>query len=490
MNLSKSKYCNGKQCTKMLWLDKYKKEEKEEIDNESVLENGTEVGEYARQLFGEYKNVDFNENLQEMIENTKELLKEKNIIITEASFNYNNNFCSIDILIKKDNNYEIYEVKSSTKIKDIYIDDVSYQYYVLSNLGMNITKASIVYINSNYERKEKLDINKLFIISNVTDNVLEKQKEVKDTINNIIDVVENTNEPGDMIDIHCDKPYPCPYFKYCTKDICSDNVFTLKELQFKSKLKYYKNNTYSFKDLLNTDINEKYKEQIDFELNNKEPYIDKDKINKFLSTLKSPLYFLDFETYQESIPKYNRTKPYEQIPFQYSLHYYEKNELKHKEFLSESGIDPRRKLAEQLVKDIPKDVCTIAYNMKFEKMVIKRLSEIYPDLKEHLMNIHDNIKDLMIPFKDRSYYTKDMHGSYSIKYVLPALFPDDESLNYHNLDMVHNGSEAMNSFKELENLNKEEQDKLRYNLLRYCELDTYAMVKIYDKLLEITKKYK
>ena len=122
--------------------------------------------------------------------------------------------------------------------------------------------------------------------------------------------------------------------------------------------------------------------------------------------------------------------------------------------------------------------------MGFENSVIKRLAKLYPDLKEHLMNIHDNIKDLMIPFQKGYYYTKDMHGSYSIKYVLPALFPNEESLNYKNLDLIHNGGEAMASFQDLVNKSKEEQNYIRERLLRYCELDTYAMVKIYEKLKE------
>ena len=208
-----------------------------------------------------------------------------------------------------------------------------------------------------------------------------------------------------------------------------------------------------------------------------------------MSTLEYPLYFLDFETYQEAIPQYDGVSPYMQIPFQYSLHVKksEKSPLEHYEFLAKAGIDPRRSLAESLVNDIPKDVCTIAYNMSFEKTVIKHLSELYPDLSEHLLNIRDNMKDLMIPFKNREYYNKDMQGSYSIKYVLPALFKDDPSLDYHNLDQIHNGSEAMNSFRAMENMDEKELADTRENLLKYCGLDTYAMVKIYDKLKEVVK---
>ena len=144
-------------------------------------------------------------------------------------------------------------------------------------------------------------------------------------------------------------------------------------------------------------------------------------------------------------------------------------------------------LAESLVKSIPENVCVLAYNMSFEKMVIKRLAGLYPDLKEHLMNIHKNIKDLNDPFSKRYYYTKDMQGSDSIKKVLPALFPDDEELNYHNLEQIHNGVEASDSFSTIMNLPEEKREEVRKNLLKYCGLDTYAMVKILQKLKEKCK---
>ena len=133
------------------------------------------------------------------------------------------------------------------------------------------------------------------------------------------------------------------------------------------------------------------------------------------------------------------------------------------------------------------DVCTTAYNMAFEKSRIKEMAEIFPDLSEHLLNIRENIKDLMIPFRKRYYYTRDMQGSFSIKYVLPALYPNDPSLNYHNLDEVHNGSEASATYINLGKKSKEEQEKTRANMLKYCGLDTYAMVKVWKKLKEAVK---
>lgn len=490
MYLSKSKYCNGYQCKKILWLDKYKQEVKEEVSNESVLDNGTEVGELARGLLGPYINIEFNESLNEMIKDTRKVLEEHSSCnITEASFDYNGNFCSVDILKKENNKYSIYEVKSSTEVKDIYLEDASYQYYVLTSLGYDVEKVYIVHINNKYVRKGNLDIKKLFKIEDITSTAKEKRQEVEKTIKDINKYMESKEEPQEKIGMQCSTPYDCPFFAYCTKDLEKPNVFDIRNMKMASKLKLYNNNMISFKELLKDGtIGWKYLEQIDYELNDKEPKIEIDKINEFLDTLTYPLYFLDFETFQQAIPKYDDISPYEQIPFQYSLHYLlnETDQLQHKEFLAQAGIDPRRSLAEQLVKDIPEDVCTLAYNMRFEKMVIYKLASLYPDLRDHLMNIHKNMKDLMVPFRDRNFYTKEMQGSYSIKYVLPALFPNDPSLNYHNLEEVHNGSEAMNAYANMGNLTKEEQESLRNNLLKYCGLDTYAMVKIYEKLEEVT----
>lgn len=485
--LSKSRYCKAKQCNKILWLDKNKPEEAVPKTSDSALENGTKVGELARQYFGEYINIDFDEILSNMIENTKINLKNVPNIITEASFNFNNNFCSVDILKNDIDGLEIYEVKSSTEVKDIYLDDVSYQVYVLKNLGYRVKKASIMYINNQYVREGKLDINQLFNIDDVTNIAFSKQEEIRNKIEELNEYMQNIKEPAKDISMQCFKPYLCPYWEYCTRELPEKNIFSIKGgMHTEKKFELYDKGIITYEDILTTNINEKYRQQAEIDLSN-EIIIKKDEIRKFMKTLSYPIYFLDFETYQEAIPQYNGTWAYEQIPFQYSLHYIEKEdgELKHKEFLAEAGIDPRRILAERLVEDIPMNVCVTAYNMGFEKGRIKELANLFDDLKEHLMNIHDNIKDLMIPFHDRLYYTKEMNGSYSIKYVLPALFPNDPDLDYHNLPVVHNGGEASSAFVDLINHEKEEQEKIRNGLLLYCGLDTLAMVKVWEKLKEV-----
>lgn len=485
-NISKSLYCNYVQCKKMIWLNKYKKEEYVETKNDSVMENGNEVGDLARSYFGNYSLVKYNDVLIKMIMETKEYLKQKKKIICEASFKFDNLFSSIDILKVDEDGVSIYEVKSSTLVKDIYKDDASFQAYILRKLGYNVKSVNIMYLNSDYVLKDKLDLSKLFNIEDITKLSIKKEKEIEENVKEINKILDSEEEVDEDIDVHCFKPYDCPFFKYCSRHLKENNVFEVRGLNINKKIELYKKGVIDFKDLLNEKLNKNYLEQIDFKINNREPKINKEKIKEFLDTLKGPIYFLDFETYQDAIPKYEGQRVYGKVPFQYSLHYYDKdNNLKHKEFLSKEDIDPRRLLAEQLVKDIPKDVCVLAYNMSFEKTVIKELAELYDDLRDDLLKINDNIKDLMVPFKYRDYYVKEMDGSYSIKYVLPALFKDEPSLNYHNLDLVHNGSEAMDTFKKLGSYSKEEREKVRESLLKYCELDTYAMVKIYEKLKEI-----
>ena len=483
MNLSKSKYVNGMQCKKMLWLDKNRPEEKVEQNNESVMKNGNLIHEIAKYLFGEHINIEFNENLSEMVNNTNLTLESyRDVVITEASFNYNNNFCSVDILIKKGNKYEMYEVKGSTDLKEVYLEDASYQYYVLTSLGLNVTKVSIIYLNREYVRQGDLDLDKLFVVNDVTDEIIKLSHAVATNIEEMNRTLNSETEPTDDLGVHCFKPYSCPFFKYCSRHLPQPNVFDVSKLGLKEKEKLYQRGIYRYEDLIKEDLNPNHKKQIEFRLYDKEDYIDRERIKDFLNSLKGPIYFLDFETFQTPIPLYDGLKPYEQIPCQYSLHILNGDELEHKEFLAEAGLDPRRSLAERLIKDIPLNVCTLAYNMSFEKGVIKRLADVYPDLKEHLMNIHDNIKDLAIPFQKKWYYSKEMDGLHTIKKVLPALFPDDPALDYHNLDLIHNGSEAMNAFSELASKTLEEQKYIRERLLRYCELDTYAMVKIYHKL--------
>ena len=490
MNLSKSKYTQGIVCEKYLWLSCYKKEEAEDMDNEAVFENGNKVGELARGLFGDYILINHDDGYQQMIENTALELKNKPNIICEASFSYDGNYCAVDILKNDKDGVEIYEVKSSTNIKDIYIDDISYQTWVVKKCGLKVKKCFIVYVNSNYIKNGKLDKNEYFNIEDVTNEL--NLNEIESRINELKKVINSEEEPNIDLSMACHDPYECPFFKYCTRNLETPNVFDIGwNMHFDKKLALYYSNIISFDDILNNGgINPKVDTQLNYELYNYKPKINKESIERILSMLNYPLYFLDFESYQEAIPSIDGTKPYQQICFQYSLHYYLKRdgELLHKEYLSDDyDGNPMYGLCKQLCKDIPMNSCVVVYNQSFEKARLREMAELFPEFRDHLLNIRDNIVDIMLPFFNQDYYVKEMGGRWSIKVVLPALFPNDSSLDYHNLEQVHKGDEASNAYLSLPNLSKEEEKELRNNMLKYCELDTYAMAKIYEKLLEIVR---
>lgn len=490
--LSKSKYCNAVQCPKMLWMKKNKPEEFDEsVMNRVILDNGSEVGDLAMGLFGEYVEVPFDRDLGKMINKTGELLEAGTSIICEASFAYEELFCSVDILRNLGGNrFELYEVKSSTSVHDIYYHDVAFQYYVLIKLGYEVTKACLVHVNKEYIRHGELDIHALFTINDITDEARARFTEVDSNLDFYSKYLDTVDEPERPLGEYCFKPYPCGFYKYCSKELPQPNVFQLAGMHLSKKMEFYREGRVSFEALSNDkNINGKCMRQIEHEINDLPPLIDRRSITAFMRGLSYPIYFLDFESFQPAIPLYEDSHPFEQIVFQYSLHYIEQEggTLHHKEYLAEPGEDPRRGLAEQLCRDIPTDVCVTAYNMSFEKTVIKGLARLYPDLSDHLMNIHDHIADLMIPFRNKDYYCKAMQGSYSIKYVLPALFPNDPALDYHNLEGIHHGGEASAAFSNMRYMPPDLLKTTRQNLLKYCELDTYAMVKVWEKLKEVVE---
>ena len=309
-----------------------------------------------------------------------------------------------------------------------------------------------------------------------------------------IKILSQDEEPDTDLSAHCMKPYPCAFLDYCKRQhgIPDDEptVFDLYRMNFTKKLEHYHAGRILFNDVREESLSDKQQMQVECTLNDTE-HIDVAGIREFLNNLSYPLYFLDFETLQQPVPQYDGQRPYQQITFQYSLHIKESADApyQHKEFLAPSdGQDPRRSLAEQLCKDIPLNVCTLAYNKGFECGRIKELATIYPDLAVHLLNIREHIQDLLIPFQSGYYYVPAMHGSFSIKSVLPALFPNEPSLNYHNLDeRCQNGGNAMTLFPLIEHMSPEEAAASREALLRYCELDTWAMVKVWEKLKETNR---
>ena len=495
--LSKSKYCAFAQCPKNLWLKTYKPElATPDSSLDSRMETGNEIGDLAMQLFGDFVEVTAHKengglDLSKMISRTNELILENYPVICEASFSYNSNYCAVDILKREGDGYAIYEVKSSTHENAVYAVDIAYQKYVLEHCGIRVTGTYLVCINSDYVFDGTLKLNEFFKIIDLAKEVAAESQDVEANISAANAIIDDPIEPLYDLSERCHAPYPCVFWEHCSAHLPKPSVFDLYRFGFKKEIEYYNKGIVSYEDLEHDAVmkNRIRSLQISHALHDLGTYVDKKGIQKFLDTLTFPLYFLDFETMQPIIPEFVGTKPFAQVPFQYSLHYLEtpNGELKHKEFLGVSGEDPRRAIAEQLCTDIPKDVCVLAYNKGFECGRIRELAAYFPDLAEHLLNIEGNIKDLIDPFRAGHYYNRAMGGSFSIKSVLPAIYPNDPALDYHNLEGVHNGGEAMTLFPKIKDMPLEEQATARHNLLKYCELDTYAMVKVWEELVRVTK---
>ena len=511
--LSKSRYTAFCQCPKNLWLKVYKPDAAE-VDEalQARFAQGNVVGDLAMGLFGDFKEAhaekaDRSLDLSKMAEQTRQWMDEGVENICEASFICEGGYCAVDILRKTNGGWAIYEVKSTSfpefngqeaKLEK-YAPDIAYQKWVLTQCGVNVTGTYLVCLNSDYVRQGELDVEQLFVVNDMKDMVDNEYLKVQARVCQAMKVINSEQEPDIELSECCMKPYGCAFWGYCKRQhgVPSPSVFDVYGgkgrggFTFKKKLDNYHQGLITFEDLRLTDIGPIQNMQIEAALTDKE-YINTEGIRKFLNKLSYPLYFLDFETMQDAVPQYDGAKVYAQITFQYSLHVKENDTApyEHREFLAPSdGSDPRRALAEQLCKDIPMDVCTLAYNKMFECGRIHELAALYPDLAPHLLNIADNIKDLIDPFRAGDYYVPAMGGSFSIKSVLPALFPGDPELDYHNLDdRCQNGGDAMTIFPRIKDMEPEEAKASRQALLNYCKLDTCAMVKVWQKLKEITEK--
>ena len=509
--LSKSRYTTFCQCSKALWLRVYHPELQPEDPNlQARFDAGNEVGDLAMGLFGPFVKVttytdDGKLDLTAMIEKTKQEMDRGTEVICEASFSHAGCYCAVDILRREGSGWAIYEVKSSSSHSgddvllsdkfDKYAVDIAFQRWVLEQCCVKVAGTYLVTINGDYERLGDLDTHQLFRIINLKEKVDLEYPLVPARVQLAKQTLEQKQEPEHAVGPHCADPYECGFWQYCaaqqglTQDQGEPTVFDLYRMNASKKWDYYNAGKVTFEDMRDEQLSDMQQLQVECTLGNTE-HIDRGGIKDFLDDLSYPLYFLDFETMQPIIPPFDHIKPYQQVPFQYSLHIIEREggELIHKEFLAESdGSDPRRALAESLCQDIPMNVCSLAYNKGFECGRINELAAIYPDLAAHLRNIADHIVDLITPFRAGHYYVPAMGGSFSIKSVLPALFPDDPSLDYHNLDeRVQNGGDAMTIFPQIQYMDPDEAKATREALLRYCELDTLAMVKVWQKLRELT----
>jgi len=487
MQLSKSQYIRGLQCVKSLWLFKNKPDLRSRPDEtqQTIFDTGTHVGVLAQQLFPGGSEIVFDyTKINENIQKTQKLIDTGIKTIYEATFLYDDVLVMVDILHQGKNGWELYEVKSSTALKQVNENDIALQYYVVEGAGIPLHKASLIHINNQYTRSSQQNIKELFIKVDITDSVRAGQERV------VAELIQMKNKvamgrPMPIVDIgpHCFDPYKCDYYQHCWQHIPKNSIFDLTGMVLKKKCELYHGGISSFADIPNDyPLTHGQKIQIEAHLHGT-AFFDTKAIEEFLESIQGSIGFLDFETFQQAIPKFSNQHPYQHIPFQYSLHYIKDKELHHTEFLGEPGHDPRRKLVSRLIHDTKGLETILVYNMVFEKNILIGLAKCFPEDHDAIHSIISKLRDLMVPFRNKAFYVQAMAGSYSIKKVLPALVPE---LSYDGMD-IGDGRSAMRSYTALFDTDDPQIiEKTKRSLLEYCRLDTFSMVKILDKLKEVT----
>ena len=325
----------------------------------------------------------------------------------------------------------------------------------------------------------------MFTIESVYDQVLEFLPRIPNEVRRLKNVIESPEVPNIDIGNHCSEPYDCDFKGTCWKHVPEYSVYNISRLNKDKKFDLYNQGVITLDqiDLGQTDLNPNQMLQVQSEVDGT-TYIDKDEIRNFTNGLSYPLYFLDFETIGPAVPIYQGSRPFQQLVFQYSLHiqYSPNSEIIHREYLANPKEDPRIGFIEQLTEDCGTSGDILVYNIGFERGKLNDLIDVFPQYSNELRRIVNRLKDLMIPFQQKWYYAPEMKGSYSIKYVLPALVPE---LSYNDLDIKEGGT-ASNTFLSMVNETFEgDVEETRRQLLEYCKLDTYAMVKILEKLLQV-----
>ena len=483
--LSKSTFLKGLQCDKHLYLYKNNRELLDPISDmqQAIFSRGTDVGKIAQKLFPGGIDVSPNSpmNYQKSLEQTELLMQKGSPVIYEAAFVYDEVLAAADIVVKEKNGWCIYEVKSSTSVNEVHINDAAVQYWIISNLGFKVKDISIIYINNRYVRNGKLDLNSVFNIESIFDLVIERQDFVTEEIERQKKVLSQSKIPKVGIGMHCTDPYPCGFIGHCWKHLPKNSVFDISGMHLRKKFELYEQGYIKMKDLPNdAALNSNQQLQVDGVLH-KKTIIDKEAIREFLGTIHYPIYFVDFESFQPPIPLYDNSKPYQQIPFQYSVHFKESvdSELNHFEFIGDPATDPRVPFIKNLLKVLGDVGDIVVYNKSFEMTRLKEIQRDHPKYIEKIESLFERFKDIMLPFQKKYYYTPEMEGSYSIKYVLPALVPE---LSYKNMDIADGGTASL-AFESLINMDDFFKiEEIKKQLLEYCKLDTLAMVKILEKL--------
>jgi len=492
MQLSKSEYMMFLRHPAWLWLKKHDKGKLPlpDANLQAIFDTGHEFEQYAEKRFPNGITLGFN-NYNEYLslpERTKDALDNGAKTIFQGRFGTDEITCICDVVDKvKESVIDLYEIKSSTRVKPEHYPDLAFQVIVLESAGFKIRKIAVIHVNNEYVRDGEVDFVKLSTATDTTDKVREIIEETKNNIRLALKIINLSKLPD-----------PSP--RYTKFGAFSEWLVIYKALG--NKIEPYSiynliapgvKRIGELEDLgisLIKDIPEDFKltpKQLAQVIATKsdERTINKERIKDFIKTLTYPLYFLDYETAMNVVPLYDGTRSYQQIPFQYSLHVIEKegDELKHNEYLHRNNSHPVPDLLDRLSKDIGSTGTILVWYKSFEMGRNKEMAQMFPKFSNFLEDLNNRVIDLMEPFANGWFVDKDFFGSASIKNVLPVIIPN---LSYKGLG-IQEGASAQRLWTDsvLRNKGDINKDKLFYDLVEYCKMDTLAMVEIWRVLMDL-----
>ena len=480
--LTKSKYMNGLSCPRFLWMEVHEKDKLPKVDmaTQHRFDQGHLVGELAKKYFSngvDLTGLEFKDN----IDRTKKAIKERKIIF-EAGVMVKQLFSRADILypVGKDE-WDVIEVKSSTQVKDEHLHDLSFQRFTYEQAGLNIRNCILMHINNEFVKDGEIDPQKFFIQEDITKEVNVISKGIEERIEAMLKLMTSPTFSEEIAG-GCTQPGEC-VLDECWKHLPEHHIFTLCGLK-KTALELFEKEILDLKDVpASVKLNNKQRIQCDCVKSGK-PHIHKEGIKEFLKILQHPLSYLDFETFSTAIPLFDGVKPYQQIPFQFSLHVDNGKKVEHYGFLADGKDDPRKEFIAKLQEVLPQKGNIVVYNAGFEKGVLTKLAESYPKYNNWVKETVEHFVDLLVPFRNFHYYHPSQKGSASIKKVMPALV----GKSYSGLE-IGKGDDASVWYLDLAfgNVSSAKKKKIRKDLEVYCGQDTEGMIWIVKELGKIVK---
>lgn len=493
MQLSKSDYMLFLRHPAWLWLKKHDKAKLPPIDDDTqaLFDAGFVFESYAEQLFPDAVKLGFDgfDEYRTLTARTKEVIDSGAKTIVQGRFESGEITCICDVLARGDDgSFDLYEIKSSTSAKVDHEYDLAFQKEVIEGAGYKVERIFVIHVNNEFVRNGEIKAEELTKTVEVTDRVAKLKESTFENIAKALEVAKLKECPdispahaklgafGDWLGIY---KTMAEIDEYSIYHLCSPGADKIRELEALG-IKHIHEIPDEF------GLTEKQRGQV-AATKSGEVITNPQRIGEFLSSLKFPLYFLDYETLSSCVPYFDGLGPYKQLPFQYSLHVLDSpdGELKHFEYLHTDNSNPVVSLTEALKSQIGESGTVLVWFEGFEKSCNELMGTIAPQYAEFYEKLNARVVDLMIPFSTGSYVHKDFFGSASIKKVLPVLIPE---LSYKDLD-INQGGAAQRLWMEaiLDGKHDDTKDKILSDLLKYCELDTLAMVRIYQFLEKLVK---